>query len=145
MWMGEHTLETDASPERIWERWTRPENWAADDPDVAWARLDGPPAFGVTGAVKPRRGPATKFTVMEVQPPFGFTTETRLPLARLIFEHALGATAAGVRFTHRVRIIGPLSPLFGRLIGHKIVATLPLVMENIATVSRVTAREGDAS
>lgn len=144
-WMGEYTLETKASPERVWERWTRPEHWAADDLDVVWARLDGPLTVGVSGVVKPRRGPATKLTVTELQPPFGFTTETRLPMGRLYFEHTLEETLSGIRFTHRVRIVGPLSLLFGRLIGRKIVAGLPNVMGNIATASGDTDGESVTS
>lgn len=51
---------------------------------------------------------------------------TRLPLARLRFEHELADAPNGATIvTHRVTISGPLTPLWWRLIGRGIERDLP--------------------
>lgn len=95
---------------------------------------------GARGIMKPRGGPATRFTVTEVTPEVSFTTVSRLPLARMAFEHVVERTAEGCRFIHRVAISGPLSPLFARLIGRGVAAELPVAMRALARLGEVSAR-----
>ncbi len=135
MWSGEHTVDTEAPAAAIWTRWTRVDLWSADDPTVASARLDGPLAVGVGGTIKQRRGPAVRFTVAALEPQRRFTTMSSLPFAKMAFEHTLEPTPVGVRFTHRVRLTGPLASVFGRLLGRRLVAELPQVMDNVAAHS----------
>jgi len=132
MGSGEHTLETVAPAEAIWRRWTQVERWPEDDPSVLSAHLDGPLALGATGSVQPRRSRSSRLTVTALEPLRRCTTAAPLPVGRLNFEHTLEPMADGVRCTHRVRLPGPLAPLFGRLIGRQLVAGLPQVMSNVA-------------
>ncbi len=135
MWSGEHTVDTAASAAAIWARWTRVDLWSTDDPTVAAAHMDGPLAVGVGGTITQRRGPAVRFTVAELEPPRRFTTVSSLPFATMAFEHTLEPTTVGVRFTHCVRLTGPLAAVFGLLLGRRLVAGLPQVMETIAAHS----------
>jgi len=132
MWTGEHTMTVQVEPEAIWRRWTRLELWNEDDPDTAWARLNGPLAVGTTGRVKPRRGPASALTITALDAPARFDCRTRLPGASMRFEHQLERTATGTTFTHRLVLTGPTSALFARLLGRRIVASFPTVMTRLA-------------
>ena len=41
MWHAEHTLETTAPPERIWEQMQAVADWPRWDTGLAWAELPG--------------------------------------------------------------------------------------------------------
>ncbi len=93
-------------------------------------------AVGTRGTLK---GPATRFTFIEVTPEVGFADVSRLPLARLTFTHRIEPTGTGSRFTHRVTIAGPLSRLFVRVIGKNIAASLPTSMRALARLAETSS------
>ena len=105
--------------------------------------VDGPMAAGTRGRLKPVKGPAARFTFTQVTPGVGFANVTRLPLARLTFDHRIEPDGDGSRVTHSVRIDGPLTPLFVRLIGRSTAAGLPAVMRALARRAE-GVRETDA-
>lgn len=135
MWTFEHTELTSATPARLWAHYAEPTTWPEWDSETAGVTVQGPMAVGTRGTLKPAKGPATRFTFTEVTPEVGFTDVSRLPLARLTFAHHIEPTATGSRFTHRVTIAGPLSPLFSRVIGRKIAANLPTAMRTLARLA----------
>jgi polyketide cyclase/dehydrase/lipid transport protein len=132
-WTHEHAVDTPASPEAAWAVLADVAAWPTWDHEVEHAQLDGPLERGVTGTLKPAGGPTTRFTVIESEAPRRMTDVTRLPLARLTFDHRYApAPGGGTRLTHAVRIEGPLSPLFARIIGRRVVAGLPQAMAALA-------------
>ncbi|MFH5207124.1 SRPBCC family protein [Antrihabitans sp. NCIMB 15449] len=126
-WNYEYGVVTSASPEAVYNRWTTMATWSEDDPDLTWARVDGPVAVGATGKVK-TSGPAQRFTFTELEPNVAMNFAIRLPLAVLSFPHRIETVADGVRVTHGVHIDGPLAPLFGVAVGRKIARGLPTVV-----------------
>ena len=97
-------------------------------------------AVGTRGRLKPKGGPTTTFEFTHVDPGRGFTDVTRLPLARLPlarleFAHRIDPDENGTRFTHRVTITGPLSPLFARVVGRDVAAGLPGAMRALARLA----------
>jgi len=141
MWTYAHTQTSSASPDRLWARYGDPTSWPEWDHEITSVTVDGPMAVGTRGKLKPVGGPAAAFTFTEVTPGAGFTDVTRLPLARLTFHHQIQVEATGCRFTHRASISGPLSPLFGRLIGRKIAAGLPSAMQALARLAEQAGAE----
>ena len=132
-WTFEHTIETAASPEAAWAVLADVGAWPSWDHEVERAQLDGPLEAGVTGSLKPAGGPNTRFTVTAAQAPQRMTDVTKLPLARMTFDHRYApVSGGGTRLTHAVRIEGVLSPLFARVIGRKIEAGLPTAMQALA-------------
>jgi hypothetical protein len=138
MWTFEHTEMTSAAPDQVWARYAEPTTWPEWDHEISAVTLRGPMAVGTRGTLKPVKGPATPFTFTSVTPDVGFTDVSRLPLALLTFSHHIEAMVTGCRFTHRVAITGPLSPLFARLIGRKIAAGLPAAMRKLARLAETT-------
>lgn len=141
MWTFEYTESTTATPAQLWARYSDPFTWPEWDSEIATVTVDGPMAVGVKGSLKPVKGPATRFTFTEVEPERGFVDVSRLPLARMTFEHRIVPNLdGGCRFTHRVTISGPLSPLFSRVIGRNVAVGLPEAMQALARlVERASA------
>jgi hypothetical protein len=144
MWTVEHTETTSASPAQLWARYAEPATWPEWDHETAAVTVQGRVAVGTRGTLKPVKGPATPFTFTEVTPEVGFTDVSRLPLARLTFTHLIVPTPTGSRFTHRVTINGPLSPLFARVIGRTIAAGLPTAMRQLARLAETAANANGA-
>jgi hypothetical protein len=144
MWTVEHTETTSASPAQLWARYAEPATWPEWDHETAAVTVQGRVAVGTRGTLKPVKGPATPFTFTEVTPEVGFTDVSRLPLARLTFTHLIVPTPTGSRFTHRVTINGPLSPLFARVIGRTIAAGLPTAMRQLARLAETAASANGA-
>ncbi|HEX8051388.1 MAG TPA: SRPBCC family protein [Thermoleophilaceae bacterium] len=139
-WTTEHTEYTSASPQRIWELWSDVSTWPLWDEGLERVTLDGPFAAGTKGRLKPAGGPAVGLELTDVRPGAGFSDVTRLPLARMRFEHSAVRDGERTRVTHRVTITGPGTPLFSRLIGRGIANDLP---QTIGTLARMAA-ERDA-
>lgn len=135
MWEFRHTETTAATPEQLWRRYADPPTWPEWDHETESVTLDGPFAAGTTGKLKPVGGPKTKFRVLEVTDRRSFTDVSFLPLAKMHFSHTIDPAAGGASITHAVKISGPLSPLFARVVGKRIAAELPQAMRRLGTLA----------
>jgi len=128
----DHTVLTTAPPEKIWCAWTDVERWPEWDSELVSATLDGSFALGTKGRVKPKRGPAARFSISELIPGKSYTFTTRLPLCEVKVSRRLTRNdGGGAFFTHVVSFVGPLSLVFGNLLGRRYRQVLPVVMENL--------------
>src|SRR6266576_2984892 len=115
-WDFEHSAESAASKEAVWQRYADVAKWPEWSPGIEWARLDGPFHVGSKGMSKARGAPAWPFRLGLVEPNVLFATTTRLPGAMLVFEHLIEPSDRGIRITHRATLSGPLSRLYTRRI-----------------------------
>jgi hypothetical protein len=138
-WSTEASAVTPATPEHVWALYEQVSAWKAWDHEVESSQLDGPFQAGTTGVLKPKGGPASKFQLTAVERARRFADVTRLPLARLAFEHTLTPIQGGTRIHHRVTIDGPLTFLFSRVIGRKIAAGLPHAVQSLAQAAKARA------
>lgn len=129
MWEFEHSVEAPVSRERVWALWTDVARWPDWNPGVARAELDGPVAEGATGTVRGAGGPASKLTVLEIEPERRLVTEASERLMRLRFEYELAdAEDSRLRITHRVRMTGLATPLMRRTVGPRLERSIPAAM-----------------
>ena len=130
-----HSLDIDpAVVPGVWERWVDVSTWPEDDPDTKAATLEAAPAVGVRGRVVPKGGPSSTIVITRCDPLQAFYLRTPLPLATMSFEHDLETLDTGmVRMTHRLVFSGPMRGVFRRLIGTRIAAGFPQVMQSIVT------------
>ena len=132
---SDHTVETIAPPEKIWAAWTAVERWPEWDTELDSASLEGSFALGTKGTVKPKRGPAARFSISELMPGEGYTFTTRLPLCELkVRRHLTRKDGGATYFTHEVSFVGPLSFVFGNFLGRRYREALPVVMENLRKI-----------
>lgn len=131
----DHTMRTNAAAGDVWAVWTDVARWPEWDGEFESAYIEGGRiALGARGSLRPRRGPASSFVVSEFEPEKGYAFSTRLPLCELVIRRRLGRDG-GTTFTHEVSFVGPLSYLFGALLGRRFRAALPGVMENVRSIA----------
>ena len=136
MWGFEHSIVTPAGPERVWELWTDVDAWPQFNPGIRQASLDGPFEPGAAGSSRASGGPPSKLRVITVEPGRMFATETALPLATLHFEHLIDeASESGTGLTMRVRMSGPATAFFRRVIGPRLEASVPETLRNLSDLA----------
>ena len=137
MWDFEHSVEAAVSRERVWALWTDIERWPSWNPGVIRAELDGPAAEGATGTVRASGGPASKLTVVTVEPERRFVTEASERLMRLRFDHELEDGSGGqLRIMHRVQMTGLATPLMRRTVGPRLERSIPVALANLVELAR---------
>lgn len=134
----EHTVETTAPAERIWQLWTDVAGWPRWDTALVAAQLDGPFAHNARGRLQSKGSPESVFTVIELEPGRTYTFAVPLLFAELRVRRALTPTPTGTRYTHEVSLVGPLGWLFGLLLGRQFRAMLPGVMERLRQLAEQT-------
>ena len=141
MWEFEHSVQAPVSRERVWALWTDISGWPEWNPGVVRAELDGPMAEGATGSVRGAGGPASKLTVVEIDPERRLVTEASERLMRLRFEYELADAEDGqLRITHRVRMSGPATPLMRRTVGPRLERSIPVALEALVERARPETR-----
>lgn len=114
------TVSAPVEPWSVFALWDDPRSWATWDSDVAWVQFRGACVIGARGRLKPRSGPATAFTITDRIEGRRLVDVTRLPGARLIFDHAVSASevegAPGSEITVTIAVGGPLATLWSRLL-----------------------------
>lgn len=118
-------ITVNTNPERVFAIYEDVTNWKRWDPDVESSYITGPFSAGTTGKLKPAKGPETRIQIVAVEKNKSFTVQSRLPLCTMTFEHELLPIKDSTRVIHRVSFNGPLSFVFGRLIGGQIRKGLP--------------------
>jgi hypothetical protein len=127
----EHTLDIAAEPAKIYQLYANVAQWPTWDPEVLESSINGAFVSGAVGSVKPKGGPKSQMTFLDVKPNSFFAVQCKLPLCVMRFEHELVLKGAITSATHRVMFSGFLAPLFGRLIGNGIKKTLPATMDGL--------------
>lgn len=136
-WHFEHSAKSVGAKDDVWSRYVDVSNWSKWSVEgVEWSRLDGPFVVGTTGKSKPPgRLPAGRFRLDAVVPEEMFRSETKLPGARLLFEHVIEPADAGVTITHRATLDGPAARLWLPLVRKSIEGGLPPGVERLATMA----------
>lgn len=136
MWKKEVSIETPASREQIWSLWSDVENWNKWDDEVLDSALEGRFESGVSGFLKPKKGPKLCFELISVEKLDSFTSRSRLPFTEIAFTHKISEGENSLIITHGIEIKGMLTFLFSRIIGKKLIRTLPNAMENLSYLAQ---------
>jgi hypothetical protein len=129
MWTTEHSVETVATPERIWELWADVPAWPQRNADLERAELSGPFAAGSTITMFPAGDAPIELTITEAAPPERFVDQADLGEAVVRTIHRLDRVGDDrVRVTYRMEIGGAQGDTLGPEIGPQISADFPDVM-----------------
>ena len=134
-WSVEHSAESKASPESVWERYTDVKLWSEWSKGVEESELDGEFEAGSKGTVKPPNLPRSAFELIEVEPERSFTSQAKLPLGTIRLEHTLEPTDGGTKITHRTTIDGPLDFVWTRVVGWVVKRELAPSVDRLAELA----------
>jgi carbon monoxide dehydrogenase subunit G len=131
----EHSIETAAGAETIFEILRDTSRWSEWNPGVDRIDLDGPFKTGTTGVmVIPGQEPLS-FRLAWVGDGRGFEDETEIPGAKVMVRvrHSLEPLASGgTRITYRATVEGTAAGALGPEIGPAVTADFPEVMAALA-------------
>lgn len=117
------TILTDM--QKAWAVWSDLETYPKWDPREELNQLDGPFATGTTGTFKQRgRGPG-RYRIAQLQAGKGWTSESSLPGGKLVIEHSLEPSSAGVTLTKRYTAHGPMALAFRWFFAREIEREMP--------------------
>lgn len=122
-WEKTHKIVVkDIDKSKIWRTWENVNDWHTWDSDIECAKLDEPFTAGSCFLLKPKGGPRVRIRLIKVQPESAFTDVTSFPLAKMFGVHQMRDTEDGLEITHTVRIEGPLSFLWRKIVAEKVAA-----------------------
>ncbi len=133
--MWQHRFETTSAltPEQIWPVIADVANWAAVDTNIDYIKISETPRVGTAFTLKPKGGPRLKFVIGDFVPPSTYSDICKMPFASMKTLHSLEA-GNETRIVVDIQISGPLSRLWGLLVGRKHAAGIP------AQTARILAR-----
>ncbi|PID70771.1 hypothetical protein CSB37_01655 [bacterium DOLZORAL124_38_8] len=135
MWSKKVTIQTKAKREQIWKLWADVENWNKWDNEVEFSKINGKFETGVFGVLKPKNGPKSKFKIFSVSEPSEFAIEASLPFTKMYFTHLLEEKNGNLYLTHGIEMKGFLSFLFSRVVGKKLLESLPHSMKKLSDMA----------
>ncbi|RMI35193.1 SRPBCC family protein [Nocardia stercoris] len=134
-----HATST-AAPAAFFARWADMATWHEWNSDTEWARLDGPFEQGATGTLKPKGGPKVRFVVTELTDT-AFVDVSRMPGARIVFDHRIHVVAGRTEVSVTVSIEGPLRRLWTMILGADLAESVqPDLDALVATVESAEVR-----
>lgn len=122
----EHTIDIEASVDRVWELTEDVERWPEVTPTITSVeRLDdGPLRLGATARIKqPRQRPAV-WTVTAFDPPRRFAWATKVLTVTMTGSHEIEPTPSGCRNHLAIELSGFGSTVFGKLFGRQLAAAI---------------------
>ncbi|MFK4790302.1 SRPBCC family protein [Microbacterium sp. ZW T5_56] len=131
--LSTHHRHTPHPPSAVYRLWASPREWVRWDPDVADVRFTGESREGARGWMRPATGPATSFTITEVDPDRLLTTTSRLPGAVLCFRHEVEPEGAGSRASVTIGVSGPLRALWAILLRRNFAPAAERNLEGLLT------------
>jgi hypothetical protein len=137
MWQKSYsTIVNDLQATQLWKIWSDINQWHTWQDDIEYAKLDVAFAEGSYFGFKPKGGPKFNLQLTKVVPNSVFVDLTRFPLAKMHDSHELIDRGNGVEIKTTIRIEGPLSFVWRKLVGENIVAGLKEQTEKLITKAR---------
>ncbi|MFE2147603.1 SRPBCC family protein [Streptomyces sp. NPDC059456] len=132
MWTYEHSVDTAAAPEAVWQQWVDVANWGIWNADIQKIEATGPFVTGTRITMHPAGQDPVELTLAQVSAPEVFVDEARF--AGLLFRtaHRVTAQQGGARITYRMEITGAAADEIGPQVGPGITADWPQTMAALA-------------
>ncbi|HEV3471091.1 MAG TPA: SRPBCC family protein [Pyrinomonadaceae bacterium] len=140
MWEFQHSHECGVGREFAWRFWTEVGNWAAVDPSVERAELDGPFAAGAKGTTKPRGAGPVSWRVTEAEAPSRAVIEVPAPGASLKFIWSFEDAGGGrTLITQRIVFEGERAAEYAGAMGEELRAGAPAGMRSLCAAMSARA------
>lgn len=127
------SVETTASPERVWKIWSDMSTWGDWNPNVSTMDWEGGFTQGSHGVMNTRAGQHHKMTLADVQPGRFFALETSVvPGTRFRFNCRVEPSGGKTKISQMVEVKGPLGPLVQGMMGPQVSKEFGTLLANLA-------------
>jgi uncharacterized protein YndB with AHSA1/START domain len=117
MWTHEESIETSATPARVWKFFADVAQWKNWNAGIETIQIHGPFKAGTTFTMRPPGQSAINSTLIEVKPNESFTDETLVNETRVVVSHKLQPLASGnTKIIYSTEITGPGAEELGPMI-----------------------------
>ena len=117
MWTHEESIETSATPDRVWELFADVAQWKKWNAGIERIQIHGPFAAGTTFTMQPPGQDAINSTLIEVKRNESFTDETVVDGTRVVVSHRLMRLSSGnTRIIYSTEITGLGAEEFGPMV-----------------------------
>ena len=117
MWTHEQSIETSASPARVWQLFADVARWKDWNAGIEKIEIHGPFANGTTFTMQPPGQDVITSKLIDVKPNEGFTDETVVDDTRVIVSHRLVTLPSGrTKIIYSTEITGPAADEFGPMV-----------------------------
>jgi uncharacterized protein YndB with AHSA1/START domain len=132
MWKDEFTIDTTASPARIWRMFRDVPGWRKWHSDIDQIDIHGPFEVGTKYTKKPSGKNEITSCLIDVEENEAFTDETITEGVRIRVEHRLTPLMPeGTRITYTAVVTGPRA----EELGPKVTADFPDVLEALVALA----------
>lgn len=137
-WQKSYEIEVSGlKPEQVWAVWTDINHWHEWDSDIDYARTDEPFQKGCRFVLKPKGGPKVRLEIVECKVLESYTDLTRFPLAHMYGHHEMKVLESGnLHLKTTMRLRGPLTFLWRKLVAQNIVNALPQDTANLIRIAK---------
>src|SRR5487761_417776 len=128
------SVETTASPEKVWSIWSDMSTWGDWNPNVSTMEGTSGLVQGSEGIMNTKSGQHHKMKLAEVRPGRFFALETRVvPGTMFRFNCSVEPGSGGkTRISQMVEIKGPLGPIVQGMMGPQVSKEFPTLLANLA-------------
>jgi uncharacterized protein YndB with AHSA1/START domain len=133
MWEYEHSVETSAPAEAVWEHWSDMEAWPQWNDGIESIKINGPFAVGTTFTMTPPGDEPISMRLTEIVEGELFTDEADGGEFVVRTVHRLEPAGGGrTRIIYRTEITGAAADQIGPEVGPAITADFPQVLAALA-------------
>ena len=140
MWQQTHTHYYEGlDAQAVWSVWADVDRYTDWHDDLDYCRLNGEFAEGNYFQLKPKGAPVFKVHIVELKPYSRFVDCTNFFGAKMYDIHQCDASPGGVTITSTVKVTGPLSRLWVKLVAKKVADSAAEEMQALVTLARQSA------
>jgi len=133
------SVESTASPDKVWKIWSDMSTWGEWNPNVSTMDWEGGFQSGTTGVMKTRAGQHHKMKLLDVVPGRSFALETSVvPLTTFRFNCRIGSEGGKTTVGQWVEVKGPLGSVLGGMMG-------PQVSKEFGTLLSTLAKRAEST
>jgi len=127
------SVETTASPDRVWQIWSDMSTWGDWNPNVSTMDWQGGFVSGSTGVMNTKGGQHHSMQLVDVQPGRGFALVTSVvPGTKFRFNCRIEPAGAKTKISQTVEVGGPLGPVLGGMLGPQVSKEFGTLLANLA-------------
>jgi Polyketide cyclase / dehydrase and lipid transport len=136
MWTSEHSVETSATREDIWQLWADVAGWPVWNGDIERIELRGPFVAGSTILMTPAGAETIELVISDAVEPWFFVDEAEMGEIVVRTIHRVEPIAGGrSRVTYRMEITGGAADTLGAEIGPEISGDFPQVLDELVALA----------